>query len=627
MLKQQQIIVSLTSFPAVIPFAIQSIQSILNGSVLPDKIVLYLTASQFPNDVISAELQELEDKNSIFEVRFYEENIRSYTKLVPALKDFPNDIIVTIDDDILYDKSMLKGLLQLHEKYPHAIIGHRVRHLKPGLPYRKWKRYKEHRYILKSLRPIFGNVQTGVGGVLYPPNSLKAEMLDSKIFMEMAPSVDDIWFWAAAVANGTKIAPVPFGCFKLNDLQKPVELCLLNTNLTGRSGNDVNRDVFESILEKYPVIKQRVENEIEEKNKKSILKPIKRLLWRLRIKLHEKKFNGKPFYDVRHKIQEIVGKRKEIYFRDENAAKKMADSWTDSVQKPQNLRFIENAIPVVMCANENFAPYLAVMLQSLLVKSNSQRKYHFMVFESNLSEKSKDCLVKQTAEFSHCYIDIINVQSALDGIPLRAVNHVSIDAFSRLFIPYWLDKYEKVIYLDCDMIAKADIAELYDLNLGSFGIGICTSNKANKCVEQKKYGYFMKRTAAFMLLENWSRYISSGVLVFDIKKFSEKFSYRDFFRFAIYFTNRYTHRLNDQDVLALLVKDDYFVLPPEWNYSWSEQAGKGIYMTAKPDTKIVHFTGKLKPWSKNSLLDNNAEAQEYRKFALNVPLFKDVIKF
>ena len=58
-------------------FVVQAIQSILEGSVLPDKIVLYLTASQFPNEEIPADLQELVNKNSILEVRFYEENIRS----------------------------------------------------------------------------------------------------------------------------------------------------------------------------------------------------------------------------------------------------------------------------------------------------------------------------------------------------------------------------------------------------------------------------------------------------------------------------------------------------------------------------------------------------------------------
>ena len=51
-MQKKQVIVSLTSFPAALPFATQAIQSILDGSVQPDKIVLYLTAQQFPNSKI-----------------------------------------------------------------------------------------------------------------------------------------------------------------------------------------------------------------------------------------------------------------------------------------------------------------------------------------------------------------------------------------------------------------------------------------------------------------------------------------------------------------------------------------------------------------------------------------------
>jgi hypothetical protein len=260
MQEKKRVIISLTSFPEAIPFAVIAIHSILNGTVLPDKVILYLTASQFPEGKIPFELLELKE-NKLFEVRFYRENIRSYTKLIPALKDFPNDIIVTIDDDILYDKNMLRGLLHLHNRYPKAIVGHRVREYKPNTPYRSWKRYKGHRYLLKSMKPKFTNIQTGVGGVLYPPNSLDTTMLDSKIFTEMAPTVDDIWFWAAAVAKGTKIAPVPFGYYKLNELKKPKEISLFNVN--GNAKNDVNRIVLEKILEKYPKIKENVDSEIK----------------------------------------------------------------------------------------------------------------------------------------------------------------------------------------------------------------------------------------------------------------------------------------------------------------------------------------------------------------------------
>ena len=257
-MQKKQIIVSLTSFPLALPFAVRAINSILDGSALPDKIVLYLTAQQFPKAKIPSSLQDLLTLNSIFEVRFCNQIISSYTKLIPAIKDFPNEIIVTIDDDVLYHKNMLKCLLSRHQKFPNAIIGHRVRRIKPNVRYRKWKCYKRISILTHSFKPSFRNLQTGVGGVLYPPNSLSKEMLKSDLFMRLAPTVDDIWFWAAAVANGTKISPVPFGFWRQPDLGKPSKVSLRTTNVF--SNTDVNRTVFESILKKFPIIKERFES-------------------------------------------------------------------------------------------------------------------------------------------------------------------------------------------------------------------------------------------------------------------------------------------------------------------------------------------------------------------------------
>lgn len=254
-MKDRQVIVSLTSFPAAIEYASQAARSVLRGSVKPDKVVLYLTAAQFPDGVIPAELTALMAENQLFEVRWCEEVIRSYTKLIPALRDFPEAIIVTIDDDVIYPRGLLAKLLRRHRKYPNAIVGHRVRRIENGKRYLDWKIYKNLRYFTWPLRPSFRNMQTGVGSVLYPPHSLDEHMLDPKVFMAVAPTVDDMWFWAAAVAAGTKITPVPFGNWRQKRLEKPAAMTLRKDNIL--SGKDVNREVFEVVMEMYPEIKRR----------------------------------------------------------------------------------------------------------------------------------------------------------------------------------------------------------------------------------------------------------------------------------------------------------------------------------------------------------------------------------
>ncbi|MCL2027002.1 MAG: glycosyltransferase [Bacteroidales bacterium] len=255
-----QVIVSLTSFPAAIRYATSAVQSLLEGTVLPDKLVLYLTFSQFKNGEIPQELKDLSAKHPVFEIRNYDDEIRSYRKLIPALKDFPDATIVTVDDDVWYDKNMLRDLLCLHKQIPNVIIAHRAKRIKLNVPYRKWKKYRWYSFLTKKLNVSFRNIQTGVGGVLYPPHSLKADMLDATLFKEIAPTTDDIWFWAAAVANGTKIVPFPFGIHnKPRGLQKPKELSLKTVNF--KTGTDLNRTTLEKILKKYPIIKQRFEDE------------------------------------------------------------------------------------------------------------------------------------------------------------------------------------------------------------------------------------------------------------------------------------------------------------------------------------------------------------------------------
>ena len=262
-MQERQVIVSMTSFPAAIPYAARAVQSILRGSVLPDKVVLYLTFSQFGEEGIPQELLQLSNDHPIFEIRNYDRDIRSYRKLIPALLDFPDAIVVTTDDDVAYHRHMLRDLLRLHEQMPQAVLAHRAKRIKPDKPYRQWTKYRWYHFLCRKIHSGFMNIQTGVGGVLYPPHSLKPEMLDVELFTQLAPTTDDIWFWAAAVANGTPIVPVPFGHNKPKGLGKPRRLSLKTSNF--KTGTDRNAAALKAILERFPEIGEKLATEARSK--------------------------------------------------------------------------------------------------------------------------------------------------------------------------------------------------------------------------------------------------------------------------------------------------------------------------------------------------------------------------
>ena len=253
---EQKIIVSLTSFPAALPYAVQAIRSVLEGTVQPDKVVLYLDTPQFPDGILPPDLEKLKSEFQIFEVRFDPSEIRSYKKLIPVLIVFPNNIIVTIDDDICYHPDLLRDLIQVHKKFPEAIIAHRVRKVLLDTPYRKWRKYKWFDFIFKKYLFDYHAMQTGVGGVLYPPHCLDTTMMDPEQFMTLAPTNDDIWFWAAAVSKGTYVIPLPNGKRKPFEIGKPGAVSLKTINL--KPGDDRNREALENILKHYPNIRKKL---------------------------------------------------------------------------------------------------------------------------------------------------------------------------------------------------------------------------------------------------------------------------------------------------------------------------------------------------------------------------------
>lgn len=247
-----EVIVSLTSFPERMYELHYTLYSLLNQSAKPKQVILWLAKEQFPNGEKDIPLKVLNLQKNGLSIK-WTHNIYSYKKLIPALKEYSNSTIVTADDDIFYDKNWLKSLIEVSEKYPKCIICHRGHIIKLGKhgvePYRKWKKKA------KSKFPSFLNLSTGAGGVLYPAKSLFKDVLNEELFSQLAPKGDDLYFWAMAVLAGTKTMIVPNGTKELTYINPErergltSEMTLFSTNKQG--GNDRQ---IENILNHYPQI-------------------------------------------------------------------------------------------------------------------------------------------------------------------------------------------------------------------------------------------------------------------------------------------------------------------------------------------------------------------------------------
>lgn len=243
----KKVIVSFTSYPKRIGTIYKVLDSIISQTVLPDKIVLYLSSSEFEDFGIMPNFDKYEKYG--FEIHWHEENLKSHKKWFYAFQEYRNNIVITIDDDVLYNSQMLENLLQYHEKFPDCVIA-RNAHLivcnKDGTvaPYEKWcDCCDEYIGVPRMDLEAIGNA-----GILYPTYRFNStELFRKEIFMKRCPYADDLWIKIMEVYNGipTVLAEKKWEDPVLKEHQKD---CLFE-NYNKDGGNDKQ---LEELLKEYP---------------------------------------------------------------------------------------------------------------------------------------------------------------------------------------------------------------------------------------------------------------------------------------------------------------------------------------------------------------------------------------
>ncbi len=255
---EKEIVISLISFPARMGTIRYSLYSLLTQSLKPDAVILWLTEEEFPDKENSLPDEVLALRENGLSIQ-WTNNMRAYTKLVPALRAFPQSVIVTADDDIFYPPNWLK---RLHADYVkndrktliYAHRAHRIA-LEANGELRKYETWAHARFNMPG--ESFLNFGTGVGGILYPPGALHPAACDGTLFREISPYNDDIWFWAMAVLKGTRTRVVEGFISDLKvvepDEKTPNRKLYLFNGPGG--GNNVQ---MQNVLGKFPGIRNKL---------------------------------------------------------------------------------------------------------------------------------------------------------------------------------------------------------------------------------------------------------------------------------------------------------------------------------------------------------------------------------
>lgn len=202
------LIVSVTSYPKRFKTLGLTLKCLLSQTVAPDAVVLWIANAD--KEALPAEVLALQKAGLTIE---YTEDLKSFKKIIPALRRFPNAFIATADDDVYYWPTWLAELVNAYSPAKREILCHRVNRIRLGanglpLPYTQWD--FEHMGFQPS--PLI--FPTGVGGVLYPPAHLHPDVVDEATFSALCPSADDAWMYWMGLRGGSQ--------FRRTELARPM---------------------------------------------------------------------------------------------------------------------------------------------------------------------------------------------------------------------------------------------------------------------------------------------------------------------------------------------------------------------------------------------------------------------
>jgi hypothetical protein len=195
--------VSLTSYGPRFQYLPKTIREISRQTRQPDLVLLNIDVNE------KMEFCKLFGRISHdlnLELNFVE-NLGPGKKLIPALEKYPDADVITIDDDLKFNKHLFMELWKSHQENEDSIIAtrcHIPKFLKCGYlaPYTEWN------FDSKTFTQEDFPFVTAGAGALFPANSIHFDVLDTEKYKDLSFSTDDAWYWLHAIRKRTRIVRI-----------------------------------------------------------------------------------------------------------------------------------------------------------------------------------------------------------------------------------------------------------------------------------------------------------------------------------------------------------------------------------------------------------------------------------
>lgn len=279
---------------------------------------------------------------------------------------------------------------------------------------------------------------------------------------------------------------------------------------------------------------------------------------------------------------------------------------------------MNNIIPIFFATNNDYCAYLAVTLQSIKEHISNDAIYDIYILYNKI-DTNKIKLVEKMAD-DNFKITFMDVSESLEGKhyyggPAASTKHISEETFYRMLIAQMMPQFDKVLYLDCDIVVLDDLKKLYEMDIQDKTLGAVYS------VE-----FWNDEGSGTLPSNEEHEWFNAGILIIDLNRYRKMNIAKkcdDIMSTQIFTTV-------DQDVLRLACYKDVTYLPYEWNVMWHHlhNGGGGItvvnakaYKNAVEKPRIIHYSSGIKPWK----LPEAELADFFWKYARRTDFYEEIL--
>lgn len=245
-------------------------------------------------------------------------------------------------------------------------------------------------------------------------------------------------------------------------------------------------------------------------------------------------------------------------------------------------------IPIFFAVDDGYIPFLAVTLQSLVDNSSSSNQYSIKILHTNVNEENKRKISKYQRE--NIDIEFVNLNCYVEKVKdkLFTRDYYTNTTYFRLFIPELYPQYEKALYLDSDTVVLADIAELYNTDIGE---NLVAAAQEGVIQNIKVYQDYVEKVVG---VASYKRFFNAGVLLMNLNEL-RRFQFQEKILYLLS-TVKYSV-IQDEDYLNRMCKGRVKFVDSTWN-----KMPIGIDNVKIEDIKLIHFNYVYKPWHFDDVL-------------------------